>query len=58
MTRLATDSDLPHIKAEARKFDIKVLHLEVARANMKARQLYSQAGFSAREKYVLMSIPL
>ncbi len=46
------------IKAEARKYDLKVLHLEVARSNKKARKLYAQAGFSAREKYVLMSIPL
>ena len=49
---------LERIKAEARKIDIKVLHLEVARANQKARKLYSHAGFSAREKYVLLSIPL
>ena len=49
---------LEFIKAEAEKYDVKVLHLEVARSNKKARKLYAQAGFTAREKYVLMSIPL
>ena len=49
---------LEFIKAEAGKYDVKVLHLEVARSNKKARKLYAQAGFTAREKYVLMSIPL
>lgn len=49
---------LEFITAEARKHDAKVLHLEVARSNKKARKLYSQAGFTAREKYVMMSLPL
>ena len=49
---------LEFIKAGAGKYDVKVLHLEVARSNKKARKLYAQAGFTVREKYVLMSIPL
>ncbi len=49
---------LEFITAEARKIEIKVLHLEVARSNKKARKLYAQAGFIAREKYVMMSLPL
>ncbi len=49
---------LEFITTEARKHDIKVLHLEVARSNKKARKLYSQAGFTTREKYVMMSLPL
>ena len=49
---------LEFITAEARKHEIKVLHLEVARSNKKARKLYAQVGFFAREKYVMMSLPL
>ncbi len=49
---------LEFIKVEAGKYDTKVLHLEVARSNKKARKLYAQAGFTAREKYVMMSLPL
>ena len=49
---------LEFIKAEAGKYDVKVLHLEVSRSNKKARKFYTQAGFTAREKYALMSILL
>ena len=34
------------------------LHLEVARANVRARMLYSSAQFETREKFVLMSLTL
>ncbi|MEZ9526859.1 GNAT family N-acetyltransferase [Enterovibrio norvegicus] len=44
------------IKREARKLDVKALHLEVAKRNTSAQMLYSKAGFIARDKYVLMSL--
>lgn len=49
---------LEQIKAEARNRGIKALHLEVAKTNVQARQLYSRAQFQARDKYVLMSVEL
>ena len=49
---------LKRIKDEARKQGVKALHLEVARANSRARKLYSRVDFEAREKYVLMSVAL
>lgn len=35
--------------------NIAALHLEVARANDRAKRLYSQAGFLARDRYHLMT---
>jgi GNAT superfamily N-acetyltransferase len=49
---------LAQIGNEARKLDVNALHLEVARDNRAARKLYSAAGFAARDKYLLMSLPL
>lgn len=46
------------VKAEAKKLNIRALHLEVARTNMQARGLYARANFKTREKYVLMSVDL
>ena len=46
---------LEAIKAEASRLDIRALHLEVDRGNSNARQLYEKVGFSARDKYVLMT---
>lgn len=46
---------LEHIQVEARRLDIRALHLEVARDNQRARRLYASAGFAAREQYFLMS---
>lgn len=46
------------IKVEAKKIGIRALHLEVARTNTKAKELYSKANFKVREKYVLMSVSL
>lgn len=43
------------MKAEVARHDIKALHLEVARTNKRAQQLYRSLGFSEREKYFLMS---
>lgn len=43
------------ISSEARRRQINALHLEVARDNEPARRLYSGAGFTARDKYLLMS---
>jgi len=45
-------------KVEAKSMGIRALHLEVARTNVKAQNLYTQAKFKAREKYVLMSVSL
>jgi GNAT superfamily N-acetyltransferase len=49
---------LERVKEEAKSFGIRALHLEVARDNTRARTLYSELGFEAREKYVLMSFEL
>lgn len=49
---------LQAIKKEARKRDIRALHLEVARNNEPAKKLYRKLGFRARDKYVLMSVDL
>ena len=46
------------IKQKAKEFDVNALHLEVARNNSGARNLYVKAGFEAREKYVLMSLKI
>jgi len=46
------------VKIEAKKMGIRALHLEVARSNKKARNLYTRSNFKAREKYVLMSVNL
>ena len=46
------------IKGEAKKLNIRALHLEVARTNQHAQNLYSKANFKARDKYVLMSVDL
>ncbi|MCI0509952.1 acetyltransferase (GNAT) family protein [Chromohalobacter marismortui] len=43
------------MKAELARHDIKAIHLEVARTNKRAQQLYRSLGFSEREKYFLMS---
>jgi len=51
-------SVLARIGGEARKLDINALHLEVARDNQAARKLYAAAGFTARDKYLLMSLAL
>jgi len=45
-------------KIEAKNMGIRALHLEVARSNVTAQNLYTQAKFKAREKYVLMSVSL
>jgi len=49
---------LERVKAEARALGIAALHLEVARDNARARRLYEQWGFGAREQYTLMSCSL
>ncbi|NER78181.1 MAG: GNAT family N-acetyltransferase [Leptolyngbya sp. SIO1D8] len=46
------------IKLEAKKLEIKALHLEVARDNHSAQKLYRKVGFEARDKYMLMSLEL
>ena len=45
-------------KMEAKNLGIRALHLEVARSNIRAKNLYSRANFKARDKYVLMSVSL
>ena len=49
---------LAEIKRLAAALDINALHLEVARDNQPARKLYAGAGFQARDKYLLMSLPV
>lgn len=49
---------LAEIKRLAATLDINALHLEVARDNHSARKLYAGAGFKARDKYLLMSLPV
>jgi len=46
------------IKEEAKKLNVRALHLEVSRTNTKAQHLYSRANFKARDKYILMSVTL
>ncbi|MGJ8669626.1 MAG: GNAT family N-acetyltransferase [Oceanococcus sp.] len=46
------------VKSEARKLDILALHLEVAQNNEHAQRLYRRSGFTARERFFLMSAPL
>ncbi len=43
------------IKIEAAKIGLKALHLEVDRANARARRVYGKAQFVERDKYLLMS---
>ena len=49
---------LGQIKTEAKSMNIRAIHLEVARSNIIAQELYSRVHFKTREKYVLMSIEL
>jgi GNAT superfamily N-acetyltransferase len=49
---------LGYIKEEARKLNLKALHLEVARGNTTAQRLYERVDFAPREKYMLMSLYL
>jgi len=49
---------LAEIKRLAAALGINALHLEVARDNQPARNLYASAGFQARDKYLLMSLPV
>ncbi len=46
------------IKVEARKMQIRAIHLEVSRMNYRAQALYKRANFKPREKYLLMSVDL
>ena len=46
------------IKVEARKLGVRALHLEVARSNSQARNLYESNAFVARDGYTLMSVEL
>ena len=51
-------SVLAALGREARRQGINALHLEVARDNRRARRLYQQAGFAARDRYLLMTAVL
>lgn len=46
------------IKREAKKAGVQALHLEVARTNSAAKNLYSQFDFVSRERFHLMSCRL
>jgi len=43
------------VNNEAKKFDIRALHLEVNRNSTRLIHFYKQAGFKARDKYMLMT---
>lgn len=47
---------LDRVAELAAGMDIRALHLEVARANDRARHLYASRGFESREKYHLMTL--
>ena len=49
---------LDQIKILAKQRGLQALHLEVDRSNSRAQRLYANAGFEAREKYILMSAKL
>lgn len=51
-------SALKTIQEIAKASGVRVLHLEVGRDNERAAKLYREAGFTAREKFHLMSAPL
>ena len=46
------------VRAAATEMGIVALHLEVARSNTRARRFYESLGFTARDRYHLMSCPL
>ena len=46
---------LEFVIRQAASLGVAALHLEVSRANARAKRLYSQAGFSARNRYHLMT---
>jgi ribosomal protein S18 acetylase RimI-like enzyme len=46
------------IKVAAKDLNVRAIHLEVARTNTNAHELYAHSNFKAREKYVLMSVNL
>lgn len=52
------EKTLDQIQQTAKDFNIKALHLEVARQNTAAQKLYTQANFQPRDKYMLMSAHL
>ncbi len=49
---------LQMVKERARKLKVQTLFLEVDRHNLRAQQLYLSAGFTPRERFVLMSTDL
>ena len=46
------------VAEEAAALGISAVHLEVAKDNQRAANLYASAGFEARDKYQLMTRPL
>lgn len=46
---------LRQVKTAAHGLGVAALHLEVARTNERARRLYQSAGFTARERFHLMT---
>lgn len=45
---------LEETKTEAKKHEVKALHLEVTKSNTLAKTFYQQNGFSSRDRYHLM----
>ncbi|HEX7719385.1 MAG TPA: GNAT family N-acetyltransferase [Woeseiaceae bacterium] len=46
------------VRSAASDMGIVALHLEVARSNTRARRFYETLGFTARDRYHLMTCPL
>ena len=49
---------IAHIKSELAKHSVGALHLEVAKTNERAQRFYSRLGFTARDRYELMSVDI
>ncbi|MEX0977132.1 MAG: GNAT family N-acetyltransferase [Woeseia sp.] len=49
---------LNFVRSTVAETGIVALHLEVARSNTRARRFYETLGFTARDRYHLMSCPL
>ena len=49
---------LKAVKAEMTRLGVRAMHLEVARTNLGAKQIYAKEGFEPREHFHLMSCKL
>ena len=49
---------IAHIRSELAKYRVVALHLEVAKTNERTQRFYSSLGFTARDRYELMSVDI